>query len=88
MSPLSHHELLAIVAPFARRVLDHGAATGGMLEQGLRTLFRLFVEGLRSSELHVSPLGGALFGAGAPPTLDGLVWGERAVARLLEERGG
>jgi hypothetical protein len=41
-----------------------------MLEQGLRTLFRLFVEGLRSSELHVSPLGGALFGAGATPTLD------------------
>jgi hypothetical protein len=72
------------LAPFARRVLDQGVETGGMLEQGLRTLFRLFVEGLRSSELRVSPLGGALFGPAAIPTLNGLAWGERAVARLLD----
>jgi hypothetical protein len=61
-----------------------GVDTGGFLEHSLRTLFRLFSEGLESVELKVSPLGGALFGARTTPTLDGLAWGERAVAHLLD----
>jgi hypothetical protein len=61
-----------------------GVDTGGFLEHSLRTLFRLFSEGMESVELKVSPLGGALFGARTTPTLDGLAWGERAVAHLLD----
>ena len=71
------------LAPYARKVLDAGAETGRMLEDGLRTLFRLFAEGVRVSELKIEPLG-ALFGATAMPTLDGMRWGERAVALLLD----
>jgi hypothetical protein len=71
------------LAPYARKVLDAGAETGRLLEGGLRTLFRLFAEGVRVSELKIEPLG-ALFGATAMPTLDGMRWGERAVARLLD----
>jgi hypothetical protein len=72
------------LAPVVRRVVDDGADTGGLLEGGLRTLFRMFAQGLSSSELHVSALGGALFGAGTAPVLDGLRWGEHAVAALLD----
>ena len=72
------------LAPVARAVLDRGAETGSFLEESLRTLFRLFLEGLTSSELRVTPLGGMLFGAGAMPRLDSLAWGERAVASLLD----
>jgi hypothetical protein len=61
-----------------------GVDTGGFLEYSLRTLFRLFSEGLESAELKVSPLGGALFGSRTTPVLDDLVWGERAVAHLLD----
>lgn len=71
------------LGPFARAVLAEGTETGRLLEDGLRTLFRLFVHGISASELHVSPLGGALFGEGTTPLLDSLRWGERAVARLL-----
>ena len=55
-----------------------------MLEDGLRTVFRVFRDGLSCSELSVTPLGGALFGAQATPLLDRLAWGERAVALLLD----
>ncbi len=72
------------LARHAREVLDHGADTGSVLESGLRTLFRLFSEGLNSSELKVSPLGGMLFGDNATKFIDSLVWGERAVAKLLD----
>ncbi len=72
------------LAKLVRKALDEGANTGGFLESGLRTLFDLFQKGLHSSELRVSALGGMLFGAGATPTLDGLAWSERAVARLLD----
>jgi len=72
------------LAPYARKVLDEGAATGGFLEHGLRTLFRLFEEGIECTELHIAPLGGALFGANTTPILSGLEWGERAVAHLLD----
>lgn len=73
------------LAPVVRAVLE-GGETGGMLEGGLRALFRMFSrpEGLRSSELRVSPLGGMLFGAEETRTIDGLEWGEQAVAALLD----
>jgi hypothetical protein len=61
-----------------------GVDTGGFLEHSLRTLFRLFSEGMESVELKVSPLGGALFGSRTTPVLDDLAWGERAVAHLLD----
>ncbi len=73
------------LAPWARRILDDGAVTGAYLEHGLRTLFRVFEEGLASSELRVHALGGMLFGKDALPVLGGLAWGERAVARLLDQ---
>jgi hypothetical protein len=71
------------LGPLARRMLDHGHHTGRMLEDGLRFVFRIFRDGLSCSELSVTPLGGALFGAQASPLLDRLAWGERAVALLL-----
>jgi hypothetical protein len=72
------------LARHAREVLDNGADTGSLLEQGLRTLFRMFSEGVSSSELKVNPLGGMLFGDNATKLVDGLAWGERAVAKLLD----
>jgi hypothetical protein len=72
------------LAPLVRRVLDQGADSGGFLESGLRTLWRMFANGLSSSELEVKALGGMLFGEGTTPLLDRLHWGERAVARLLD----
>jgi hypothetical protein len=50
----------------------------------LRTLWRLFAEGMSSSELEIKPLGGMLFGRDATPLLAELCWGEQAVARLLD----
>ncbi len=67
------------LAPYVRAVLDHGAETGHLIEGGLRTLFRMFAEGLQCTELNVQPLGGALFGTDATPMLSRLRWGERAV---------
>lgn len=72
------------LARHARAVLDQKADTGRMLEDGLRTLFRLFSEGLTSSELKIAPLGGMLFGDGSTPWFDRLSWGEEAPARLLD----
>ena len=72
------------LAPLVRKVLDHGADSGGFLESGLRTLWRMFADGMSSSELEVKALGGMLFGDGTTPLLDRLRWGERAVARLLD----
>ena len=72
------------LAPYARAVLDGGAETGGLLEGGLRSLFRMFEEGLACTELNVKPLGGFLFGANRAPLLSDLRWGERAVAHLLD----
>jgi hypothetical protein len=72
------------LGPLVRRLLEHGHDTGRMLEDGLRTVFRIFRDGLSCSELSVTPLGGALFGAEATPLLDRLAWGERAVALLLD----
>lgn len=67
-----------------RRHLDQAHDTGRMLEDGLRQLFKIFRDGLSCSELHIEPLGGALFGPETTPNLDRLSWGERAVAVLLD----
>jgi hypothetical protein len=72
------------LAHWVRRVLDEGKDSGGFLEAGLRTLWRLFAEGMSSSELEIKPLGGMLFGRDATPLLGQLQWGEQAVARLLD----
>jgi len=73
------------LARFAPKVLYDGVETGGLLEHGLRGLFRMFHEGIECTELNVKPLGGALFGVDATPVLSRLRWGERAVAHLLDQ---
>lgn len=85
-SPLWRQTYSPSVA-LARHVdrVKKGEDTGGLLEGGLRALFRLFAEGLDSSELTIRPLGGMLFGAHATPQLDALAWGEPAVAGLLDQ---
>ena len=72
------------LGPLVRRHLDLAHDTGRMLEEGLRGIFRVFRDGLSCSELSIAPLGGALFGAATTKLLDGLVWGERAAALLLD----
>jgi hypothetical protein len=72
------------LAPLVREALDRGVNTGGMLELGLRTLWRLFANGMSSSELEIKALGGMLFRAETTPLLDGLIWGEQSVAELLD----
>ena len=67
-----------------RRHIDQGQDTGRMLEDGLRTAFGLFRDGIVTNGLAIAPLGGALFGTAATPLLDRLQWGERAVALLLD----
>jgi hypothetical protein len=67
-----------------RRHLDQGHDTGNMLADGLRTVFRVFRDGLSCSELAIAPLGGALFSAASTPLLDALRWSEHAVALLLD----
>jgi hypothetical protein len=67
-----------------RRHLDQGHDTGRMLADGLRTVFRVFRDGLSCSELAIMPLGGALFSADSTPLLDVLHWSDRAAALLLD----
>ena len=68
------------LGPLVRRHLDQGHDTGRMLADGLRTVFRVFRDGLSCSELAITPLGGALFGAQSTPLLDRLAL-ERARGR-------
>lgn len=72
------------LAPHVRSVLDDSAETGRFLEDGVQTLFRLFTDGIHCTELHIAPLGGALFGEKSTPLFSRLQWGERAVASLLD----
>ena len=72
------------LGPLVRRLLDHGHHTGAHVGGRTSSVFRMFRDGLSCSELSVTPLGGALFGAQATPLLDRLAWGERAVALLLD----
>jgi hypothetical protein len=69
---------------FVRKLLDEGTPSGNLIEQSVRKLFQMFVDGLECSELHVRPLGGSLFGPEATPLLSKLKWGERGVAWLLD----
>jgi hypothetical protein len=69
---------------FVRRLLDEGTPSGNLIEQSVRKLFQMFVDGLECSELHVRPLGGSLFGPEATPLLSNVKWGERGVAWLLD----
>ncbi|MCD4652998.1 N-6 DNA methylase, partial [bacterium] len=72
------------LAPYARIILDRGEETRNLLEDGIRSMFRMFSEGLECTELNVKPLGGALFGEKSTPILSELQWGEHAVAHLLD----
>ncbi|MHB0870719.1 MAG: N-6 DNA methylase, partial [Chloroflexota bacterium] len=72
------------LSKYAEAVLKHDSEVGSLLEEGLRALFRMFAEGLSTTELQVKPLGGALFGIDAMTLLSGLHWGERACACLLD----
>lgn len=72
------------LAPVVRTVLDQHAASGSFLETSLRSLYRMFTDGLACTEMHVKPLGGALFGENATPLLSSLLWNEEAVAKLLD----
>ena len=72
------------LAPLVRRLLDLEHDTGRMLEQGLRLLFGVLRDGLSHADFSIAPLGGGLFDPAATACLDGLVWGERAVALLLD----
>ncbi len=72
------------LGPLVRRHLDLGHDTGRLLEDGLRILFQVCREGLRHSTLSIAPLGGGLFDPATTELLDGLHWGERAVALMLD----
>jgi hypothetical protein len=72
------------LAPVVKHVVDRGAVTGSFLADSLRATFRLFSEGLSSSELKVSPLGGMLFGAESAPIVSRLAWTEEGVTALLD----
>ena len=72
------------LAPIVRRVLDHGAQTGRLLQDGLRALFRMLSDGLQCTELNVRPMAGALFAPATTPILGRLHWSETAIAKLLD----
>ncbi len=72
------------LAPIVRRVLDHGAQTGRLLQDGLRALFRMLSDGLQCTELNVRPMAGALFAPATTPILGRLYWSEIAIAKLLD----
>ncbi|MBV8455426.1 MAG: N-6 DNA methylase, partial [Acetobacteraceae bacterium] len=73
-----------VLAQVVRRVLDHGAETGRLLEGGLRVLFRACRDGLACNEMRVPVLGGALFDDTSLHVLEALTWSERGVAVLLD----
>lgn len=72
------------LAPIVRRVLDQGAQTGRLLQDGLRALFRMLSDGLQCTELNVRPMAGALFAPATTPILGRLYWSETAIAKLLD----
>ncbi len=72
------------LAPVVRRVLDQGAQTGRLLQDGLRALFRMLSDGLQCTELNVRPMAGALFAPATTPILGRLHWSETAIAKLLD----
>jgi len=73
------------LAYYVRKCLDEGMNTGNFLEQGLKTIFNLFQNGVKSTELNMSPLGGVLFGKDSTPLLSQLNWTEKSCAYLLDQ---
>ena len=73
-----------VLGPLVRRHLDFGHDTGRMLEDGLRTLFRVFQDGLVHAAIAIAPLGGGLFDPAGTACIDRYHWGERAAALLLD----
>ena len=72
------------LGPLVRRRIDHGHDTANLLEDGLRSVFAAFRDGLACTEMTIAPLGGALFGKDKSRLLDDLAWGDAAVALLLD----
>lgn len=68
----------------AQKVREEGIQSGSFIEDGLRAMFRMFAGGLDATELHIAPLGGALFGSQSTPLLNELKWGEAGCALLLD----
>lgn len=75
----------AALGRIAQKALESGVDTGRFLEDGLHALFRFFENGISSTELNISPLGGVLFGVDAAPLVDALAWGEHGCAVLLDK---
>lgn len=73
------------LAKFVRASVDEGVSTGTFLESGLKTIFSMFANGVKSVELNISPLGGALFGENSTPFLSQLHWPERGCAKFLDK---
>lgn len=73
------------LAEFVRKSIDEGADTGRFLEISLRTIFKMFEKGVKSTELNIAPLGGALFGEDSTPLLSRLHWPERGCAKLIDK---
>jgi Eco57I restriction-modification methylase/N-6 DNA Methylase len=73
------------LAGLVRSAIDQDTLTGNFLESGLRTIFKMFSQGVRSVELNIAPMGGALFGEDTTPLLSKLHWPERGCANLLDK---
>jgi len=73
------------LSSFVRSLLDDGQDTGNLLEAGLRTIFKMFAQGVKSTELNITPLGGTLFGENSTPLLSKLHWPEKACAMMLDK---
>lgn len=73
------------LAHYVREAIDKGKETGSLLEGGLKSIFKMFRDGVKSSELNIKPLGGMLFDERSMPVLSVLHWPERACAKLLDK---
>jgi hypothetical protein len=73
------------LAYYVRKCLDENVNTGNFLEKGLKTIFYIFNEGVKSTELNITPLNGALFGKDSASLLSQLHWPEKACAYLLDK---
>lgn len=73
------------LAHYVREAIDKGKETGSLLEGGLKAIFKMFRDGVKSSELNIKPLGGMLFDERSMPVLSVLHWPERACAKLLDK---
>ena len=72
------------LGPLVRRHLDLGQIPGECWKAGFACCSPCFATGCTAANLTIAPLGGGLFGPDTMPLLDRLVWGDRAVAILLD----